>query len=279
MKTIIYLLVLLLSSCVQETYLASPADYPYFHSPNILDNFREGQTQFETKNMIFPENQILFSGTLSDTINLNLYKIPLNQHLESTPLIKKNEVPEGLQITVCQTQNMAMFSDYDSIPPAPKFRENSSEIDSLATLKDYNKWISRKRNLIQAIPVFIYNSGIKTILLEQHDEKLTMIQEAMDEKGIWRPIEYWIVPRCGYRRSPIELLPNGLVFTRVIRYKGNFATDLRLKLRSNLQVYYSNSYRGTIHKSQFNLPERIKRNYSEDGKLDKYASNMFFLNY
>jgi hypothetical protein len=60
---------------------------------------------------------------------------------------------------------MAMFADYDSIPPAPKFRENSSEIDSLATLKDYNKWISRKRNLIQAIPVFIYNSGIKRFYL------------------------------------------------------------------------------------------------------------------
>lgn len=279
LKTIIYPLALLLSSCLQDNYIANPNDYPASWIPNILDKFQEGRNRFEATSMTFPENLILFSGTLSDSLHFSLNSILLCRQPASKPPFKQDALKTGLQITVCPTQNLGMFEDFDSIPPAPQFLEKSTEIDSLATIRDYNKWISRKRNLIQAIPVIICNTGIEKILLEQQDKKLTMIQEAKDELGNWRPIEYWIFPRCGYSRAPIELLPNDLILTRIIRYKGDFETDLRLKLRSNLQVYYSNSYRGTIHKSQFNLPERIKRNYSEDGKLDKYASNMFFLNY
>jgi len=279
LKTNIYLLVLLLSSCVQDNYIARPNDYPSSWIPNILDKFQEGRSRYVASSITFPENLILFSGTRSDSLHFSLNSILLCGRPPSKPPFKQDALNTGLQITLCPTQNLAMFEDFDSIPPAPQLHENSMEIDSLATIRDYNKWISRKRNLIHAIPVIICNTGIEKILLEQQDEKLTMIQEAKDELGNWRPIEYWIFPRCGNSRSSIELLPNDLILTRIIRYKGDFETDIRLKLRSNLHVYYSNSYRGTIHKSQFNLPERLQRNYSEDGKIDKHTSDMFFLNY
>ena len=139
MKTTIYLLALLLSSCLQDNYIANPNDYPASWIPNILDKFQEGRNRLEATSMTFPENLILFSGKLSDSLHFSLNSILLCRQPASKPPFKQDALKTGLQITVCPTQNLGMFEDFDSIPPAPQFLEKSTEIDSLDSISDYNK--------------------------------------------------------------------------------------------------------------------------------------------
>lgn len=77
LKTNIYLLLLLLSSCVQDNYIARSNDYPSSWIPNILDKFQEGRSRYVASSMTFPENLILFSGTRSDSLHFSLNSILL----------------------------------------------------------------------------------------------------------------------------------------------------------------------------------------------------------
>jgi hypothetical protein len=134
LKTIIYPLALLLSSCLQDNYIANPNDYPASWIPNILDKFQEGRNRFEAISMTFPENLILFSGTLSDSLHFSLNSILLCRQPASKPPFKQDTLKTGLQITVCPTQNLVMFEAFDSIPPAPQFLEKVRKSTALPRL-------------------------------------------------------------------------------------------------------------------------------------------------
>lgn len=101
-----------------------------------------------------------------------------------------------------------------------------------------------------------------------------MIQEARDEEGNWRPIEFWNYSDCAHSYGAIGILPNNCVVAKVLKYQGDFETEIRVKLRNGNKVFYSNSFVGSINIKQFDLPEDYKTNIlahrmNEKDYLDK----------
>lgn len=100
--------------------------------------------------------------------------------------------------------------------------------------------------------IFIKNSSNENLVLVPQDNSLYLIQEAIDKKGKWKPIEFWGFSTCGnsYDRK-IKFNPNQIIELDSPKYKGDFSTKIRFKLRLNNQVYYSNSLPSDINISKF----------------------------
>ncbi|MBO6200496.1 MAG: hypothetical protein J6N74_02615 [Chryseobacterium sp.] len=100
--------------------------------------------------------------------------------------------------------------------------------------------------------IFIKNSSNENLVLVPQDNSLYLIQEAIDKKGNWKPIEFWGFSTCGnsYDRK-INFDSNQIIELDSPKYKGDFSTKIRFKLRLNNQIYYSNSLPSTINISKF----------------------------
>ncbi len=90
---------------------------------------------------------------------------------------------------------------------------------------------------------------IKTLTTE--DSKLVLVQEALDTNGNWTPIEYFFHSDCAMSFEEIELFENQCVLGFVAKYSGNYKTELRIKLKFDEQIIYSNTFNGSINTSQF----------------------------
>lgn len=82
-----------------------------------------------------------------------------------------------------------------------------------------------------------------------------IIQEAKDSTGVWRPIQYNI----GFFGRPfmlkIDLNPQNALVLTIPKYGGNHKTKLRVKLKTPCFTLYSNEFRGSVTKGQFNVPD------------------------
>ncbi|PWJ38659.1 hypothetical protein [Sediminitomix flava] len=129
-------------------------------------------------------------------------------------------------------------------------------------------------SLVQALPVYIFNlDTTKQIYLETQDGRVLMICEAKDDKGKWKPIEYWQYSWCGNSYYDSELKRNECAVIKVLNFGGSFETELRYKLKNYDSVYYSNSFQGSIDINQFTLPKdyqnsRITRKFDSLDYLD-----------
>lgn len=45
--------------------------------------------------------------------------------------------------------------------------------------------------------IYVKNNGQKDVLLIPQDNKLTLIQEALNQDKKWKPIEFWVNSDCG----------------------------------------------------------------------------------
>lgn len=97
------------------------------------------------------------------------------------------------------------------------------------------------------ISVYIQNNTSDRIELHHQDYKIYILQEAMDENGLWKPIEYWESSDCGNSFGDIKIEPNEIIETKTTKYQGNFKTKIRFKLSENNKVYYSNSLDSSIN--------------------------------
>ncbi|WP_405207093.1 hypothetical protein [Aquimarina sp. LLG6339-5] len=104
------------------------------------------------------------------------------------------------------------------------------------------------------ISVYIQNKTSDTISISHQDYKIYILQEAMDEKGIWKPIEYWEGSDCGNSFGEIKIEPNGIIETKSTKYNGDFKTKIRFKLNENNKVYYSNAIEGNINLNKLIMP-------------------------
>lgn len=102
----------------------------------------------------------------------------------------------------------------------------------------------------KAFPLFIINKGDSISFIDLQDASFTIIQEAKDKRCIWQPIEYWTFSWCGNSYGYLTLQPKHFGVTKIPIYKGDFKTELRVKLYSNKKIYYSNSYWGSVNLSQ-----------------------------
>lgn len=99
---------------------------------------------------------------------------------------------------------------------------------------------------------YLVNSSDSTFIAIRDDRSLIMIQEALDEKGNWSPIEYWVPSSCGVGyHSPLLLKSGEYVMVLIKKYSGSFKTRMRLKFFYGPDVLYSDSFEGSMNKAQF----------------------------
>jgi hypothetical protein len=117
-----------------------------------------------------------------------------------------------------------------------------------------------------AVAVLVYNGSNKIQILSQSylSNGFNMIQEALDKDGQWKPIEFMFdFVGCGTGHYDYKVLPKHYIASGIIKYAGNFKTKLRVKIESMGNFYYSDSFDGTINRSQFNqdfVPQFLKDN-------------------
>lgn len=99
---------------------------------------------------------------------------------------------------------------------------------------------------------YLVNTSDSTFEAGRQDGSLIMIQEALDKKGKWKPIEYWVYSGCGNSYFNSLSLDSGkCVMIPIKKYSGNFETRIRLKLKYGDEILFSDSFEGSINKSQF----------------------------
>ncbi len=154
-------------------------------------------------------------------------------------------------------------------PPPMMIDENESNYD-----KRYESYYQKLvRTHYEMTPVFIYNFSNKNQTVQKPlGQDLFMITEAKTEDGKWKPIEFYqqFPVLCSTGHQNYNLQPNHFIIVGTRKYFGNYKTKLRLKLKSFGSVFYSNSFEGTVNKSQFDTSELL-------GDENQNRSKEFFL--
>lgn len=209
---------------------------------------------------------ISFLNHLSDTENLNdsISDIPITeQPPPPAPAFPyKRGVRKGsgeLNLFVDSSQTVSM-PDYMDISANDLVNGKFDLETYLEVERDLlSKYYKPKEEQVKAFPLFIYNSTDSLVSLDTQEGWIYIIQEAKDEKGKWKPIEFWdYYTICGNSLNSKELLPGQVGISKIYSYKGDYHTQMRVKLLTNGLIYYSNEFQGTINKSQLKLPERLK---------------------
>ena len=111
----------------------------------------------------------------------------------------------------------------------------------------------------KGIEIYIKNTSKDSLEIQTQRGSLFIIQEAKNELGEWKPIEYWLYSDSGSAYSHITLKKEEIVKTITRSYEGELNTEIRVKLYTGDKVYYSNSIRSNIHPSQFMLPAIVMK--------------------
>lgn len=124
----------------------------------------------------------------------------------------------------------------------PNQRMTATEIEPFG-------WLDKKAVYFKA---YLINTTNDTIESTTQDGSLIMIQEALNKKGEWQPIEYWVHSGCGNSYfNPLMLAPGNFVVVPIRKYQGNFETKIRLKWKNGKETYYSEPFEGSINTTQF----------------------------
>ncbi|MCL9806074.1 hypothetical protein NAT51_11095 [Flavobacterium amniphilum] len=129
-----------------------------------------------------------------------------------------------------------------------------------------------QRNVL-AYPVLFFNNSSKSIPFGDTSLYVSVIQEAKDFDGKWKPIEFsYTIGSC---IPPLDLLlqPKHYSAASIIKYDGDFKTKIRVKYSDGQNFFYSNEINGKINRSQFNQKDLMK--FVEDrkpGELSFYGS-------
>jgi hypothetical protein len=210
-----------------------------------------------------------------EIIEINETEFPM---IEPEPSIKFSKKPYEIG------NDLEIYVDINQILNMPNYTENSEIVQKLEkgtndvieysnTIKEsYSKYYKQSRKLNQAFPVFIFNQSDSIISLDLKEDWFFMIQEAKNEKGKWKPIEYYEpYTYCGNSFWSKKLIPNHYAISKVYKYEGKFKTKLRLKFMTNNKIYYSNEFVSFINLKQFELSENILKKTVENRK--KYFFN------
>ena len=86
------------------------------------------------------------------------------------------------------------------------------------------------------------------------DSRLSIVQEAQDSKGQWRPVEYLPSSSCGNSYHRVFLSANHYWEFSTPVYTGSLKTKLRFVLQGK-QPLYSNEFAGSVNPGQFTQKE------------------------
>lgn len=100
--------------------------------------------------------------------------------------------------------------------------------------------------LNQSYAVFVVNTTRDTLNIG-YGTHLPIMLEALDKRGLWKPIEEKYVYFCGTGLGTLFLPPDEIVITYVPIYTGEYRTKLRLRYGRVV----SQTYTGSINLTQF----------------------------
>ncbi len=122
------------------------------------------------------------------------------------------------------------------------------------------EWLDSHIVTVAAFPVYIINRSATTSSIRFFDGiNSDMIQEAKDKNGNWRPIEYLTYGWCGNAHGDFLMLPDSYYIIAACKYSGDFDTELRIRLQKGDKIYYSNTYKGQINFSQFEMSDKLRK--------------------
>lgn len=101
-----------------------------------------------------------------------------------------------------------------------------------------------------AYPAFIYNTSDSFIYLGEYNLLLNIVRQAKNNKGQWLDIENPADFFCGYGARQIIAGPHQMIVAKLLRYKGDYFTECRLKCGRRGRYLYSNSFYDYIDKRQ-----------------------------
>ncbi len=107
-------------------------------------------------------------------------------------------------------------------------------------------------NRYNGMKLSLFNGTDKVQVFDASDSRIDIIQEALNEQGMWQPIEYLPASGCGNSFHQIFLGRGEYWEFDVPRYEGQFSTQLRFTLTlDNGKVIHSNKFYGSINPKQF----------------------------
>lgn len=219
----------------------------------IFHKFREIGETLTLDKMNSSYSRVLYIGkdtTLYD-IHRHGNQVPYNYFYDPHPFIERPDTmadkiesaPLKILVDTLSSVQITFYPDIPEDLPGSQFSE----------------WVEKSRRMVNGYPVYIWNPTTKITSIPVQGVSTEIIQEAKDENGNWRPIEYRVSGFCANGAWEYILEPNYYAVTSIYKYSGEFETNLRVKFRRGDKVYYSNSFRGSINRGQFALNEHFNR--------------------
>lgn len=172
------------------------------------------------------------------------------------------------------------------------YNKNQSDFEFIATeelKKEFNlKEDSKSRIQIIAkitndtiISIFLKNNTKDSVSLSKQDWHLYLIQEAKNENGKWKPIEYWNYSWCGNSYLSEKIESQKILKTETEKYNGTFETEIRFKFLIDNVIFYSNTLKTKIDLTQFVIPEKFTEHSTYENVVrvsnKKLAEKILFL--
>lgn len=116
--------------------------------------------------------------------------------------------------------------------------------------EEKNKGIIDSTESVKAYAIFVYNTSDSLLSVGHFGELGYTIRQARNEQGEWVDIEIPINYSSGTNARHIVLEPKYILIAKLLRYKGDFKTECRLKFTRWHKTIYSNSFTDYIDKRQ-----------------------------
>jgi hypothetical protein len=123
----------------------------------------------------------------------------------------------------------------------------------------------------KGLKVLLVNTTNGQVGFAASDSRLSIVQEALDKSGKWKPIEYLPSSWCGNSYHTVFLGPNEYWEFAAPRYTGKIKTKLRFRLDwqspgTEKVTIYSNVFQGSVNPHQFTM----QQGHSPTSIMDPY---------
>ena len=163
--------------------------------------------------------------------------------------------------TIEDKQALGGFGTSQNLPKAidPKMSVSQDEISLIAKPDEAVLFAEKYKGM----RVVLVNATNGTVGFPASDSRLYIVQEALDGRGEWKPIEYLPSSWCGNSYHTVFLGPNEYWEFAAARYTGKIKTRLRFRFdwqKSGTEkiTIYSNEFEGSVNARQFTIQQGHK---------------------
>lgn len=162
--------------------------------------------------------------------------------------------------------------------------DDSIGVNGLEVQVDYNTTVfynSKLENdsLIYAhFPVYIINNTASDKLFFGKENRIFGNQEAMRNNYIWYPIEGNAPEFSAKGMWAIKIHPKEFMLILMKKYKGDFNTKMRVRIKNGKSIMVSNPFIGRFNKKQFEINKESFYYGKFENKSPGYNTTFFYFN-